>query len=64
MNATSDGNAYVFLCSENDRGGYVGIAWLSSTCETERFGRSSISEYLRNDIITASVSTLEISIVA
>ena len=53
--ATSDGNAYVYLCSENDAGGVVGIAWLSGTCYFNRFARSSINEYLRNDAVTAQV---------
>ena len=54
--ATSLANAYVFLCSENDQGGTVGIAWLSGTCDSTRYGRSSINEYLYNDVVTASVS--------
>ena len=54
--ATTDANAYVFLCSENDRGGIVGIAWVDGTCEPTNFGRSSISEYVQNDIVTAAVS--------
>ena len=53
--ANSDGNAYVYLCSQNDAGGVVGIAWLSGTCDTTRFGRSSINEYLGNDAVTAQV---------
>ena len=54
--ATSSANAYVFLCSENDQGGVVGIAWLSGTCSSSRFGRSSVNEYLRNDAVTGAVS--------
>ena len=53
--ATSNANAYVFLCSENDQGGVVGIAWLRGTCDSTNFGKSSINEYLSNDEITAGV---------
>ena len=54
--STSDGNAYVFLCSQNNQGGVVGIAWVRGTCSGTRFARSSVNEYLSNDIVTASVS--------
>ena len=57
--STSLANAYVFLCSENDRGGVVGIAWLSGTCDSTRYGRSSINEYLGNDAVTGSVSSID-----
>ena len=55
--ATSNANAYVFLCSENDQGGVVGIAWLSGTCSSTRFGRSSVNEYLGTDVVTGAVSS-------
>ena len=54
--STSNGNAYVFLCSQNNQGGVVGIAWVRGTCSGTRFGRSSVNEYLSNDVVTASVS--------
>ena len=54
--STSNANAYVFLCSQGDQGGVVGIAWVGGTCSSIRYGRSSINEYLRNDAITGAVS--------
>ena len=54
---TSAANAYVYLCSQGDQGGTVGIAWVSGTCSFSRYGRSSINEYLRNDAITGAVSS-------
>ena len=53
--AASNANAYVFLCSQNDAGGVVGIAWVDGTCDSTKGYRSSINEYLRNDVVTASV---------
>ena len=49
-------NAYVFLCSENDQGGTIGIAWVATTCDRTQNYRSSVTEYLNNDVVTASVS--------
>ena len=54
--ATSNAYAYVFLCSQSDQGGVVGIAWLKGTCHPNRYVRSSINEYLRNDAVTGAVS--------
>ena len=54
--ATSAANAYVYLCSQGDQGGVVGIAWLSGTCNSNRFVRSSVNEYLGNDAVSGSVS--------
>ena len=54
--STSNGNAYVFLCSPNNQGGVVGVAWVGGTCDDSRFARSSVIEYLSNDVVTASVS--------
>ena len=54
--ASSAANAYVYLCSQGDQGGVIGIAWLRGTCNPNRYTRSSINEYLVNDVITASVS--------
>ena len=56
--AASNANAYVFLCSQNDQGGVVGIAWVDGTCDSTKGYRSSINEYLRNDVVTASVRFL------
>ena len=56
--STSNGNAYVFLCSQNNQGGVVGIAWVRGTCSSSRFARSSVNEYLNNDVVSASVSLL------
>ena len=61
-NSNSDANAYVFLCSENDLGGVVGIAWVGGTCASSRFGMSSINEYLRDDAVTGAVSLSNIKI--
>ena len=54
----SDANAYVYLCSEGNRGGVVGIAWVRGTCNTYKDGyfKSSLNEYLRNDVTSAAVS--------
>ena len=57
--STSDGNAYVFLCYQNNQGGVVGIAWVRGTCSGSRFARSSVNEYLSNDVVTASVSIFQ-----
>ena len=61
-NSNSDANAYVFLCSENDLGGVVGIAWVGGTCASSRYGMSSINEYLRDDAVTGAVSLFNIKI--
>ena len=61
-NSNSDANAYVFLCSENDLGGVVGIAWVGGTCASSRFGMSSINEYLRDDAVTGAVSLFDVKI--
>merc|ERR1712038_1846177 len=58
--ATSNAYAYVFLCSQNDQGGVVGIAWLKGTCHPNRYVRSSINEYLSNDAISGAVIAHEI----
>ena len=54
----SGANAYVYLCSQNDQGGVVGIAWVFGTCQEQNYGyyKSSVNEYLRNDVETAAVS--------
>ena len=57
--STSDGNAYVFLCYQNNQGGVVGIAWVRGTCSGSRFARSSVNEYLSNDVVTASVGIFQ-----
>ena len=54
-NSNSNANAYVFLCSQNDEGGFVGIAWVGETCNVNKFRRSSISEYINDDLTTAAV---------
>ena len=51
----SNPNAYVFLCYKNDMAGDVGIAWRGGTCNPNQFARSSIVEYARDDVTTASV---------
>ena len=55
-------NAYVFLCSENDQGGTIGIAWVATTCDRTQNYRSSVTEYLNNDVVTASVSIFSNSV--
>ena len=35
--------------------GDVGIAWRGGTCNPNKFARSSIVEYARDDVTTASV---------
>ena len=57
-NNPSNANAYVYLCSQNNQGGVVGIAWLSATCDSTGRYRSSVNEYLGNDATTASVCNL------
>ena len=57
--STSLAYAYVFLCSENDQGGTIGIAWVGGTCSSTRYGRSSVNEYLNSDVITGGVSLIE-----
>ena len=57
-NNPSNANAYVYLCSQNDQGGVVGIAWVSSTCYWSQQYRSSVNEYLGNDATSASVCNL------
>ena len=52
----SGANAYVFLCSQGNQGGTVGIAWLGGTCDSSGYGRSSVNEYFFNDATTAEVS--------
>ena len=54
----SGANSYVYLCSQGDQGGVVGIAWISGTCDPEGYGRTSVNEYLGNDAVTASVSQI------
>ena len=54
-NAKSEPNAYVFLCSQNDQGGYIGVAIPRATCNPSKFNRISISEYVKNDVHTATV---------
>ena len=54
-NAESEANAYIFLCSQNDQGGYAGYARGSATCSNDKSERLSISEYLHNDVYTAAV---------
>ena len=57
-NNPSNANAYVYLCSQNDQGGVVGIAWVSATCDSTGRYRSSVNEYLGNDATSASVCNL------
>ena len=54
-NNPSNANAYVYLCSQNDQGGVIGIAWVGSTCYWSSQYRSSVNEYLGNDATSASV---------
>ena len=50
----TDANAYVFLGHENNRPGTIGIAWINTTCAIKPY-RTSITEWFRNDAITAAV---------
>ena len=56
--ATPSANSYVFLCSQSNQAGVVGIAWLSGTCDSSGFGRSSVNEYFYTDASTASVRNI------
>merc|ERR1711936_457066 len=59
-NNPSNANAYVYLCSQNNQGGVVGIAWLRGTCDRTGRYRSSVNEYLENDATTAIIIAHEI----
>ena len=55
--SSTNSNAYVFLGYDNNRLGNIGIAWMNTTCARKRY-RTSISEWHRNDAVTAVVSFL------
>ena len=60
--ARNDGrnpNLFVFLTSQHDSSGNVGISWLGVVCEGDKGYRTSISEYYKNDLDTAEVSIFE-----
>ena len=48
-------NAYIFLGYENNLPGTIGIGWINTTCARKAY-RTSISEWFRNDAVTAVVS--------
>ena len=50
-------DAFVFLAFRNNEGGMNGIARIASTCATNPNLRSSLSEYIENDLTSAQVTT-------
>ena len=53
---TSDNaDSYALLSYENNAGGTIGIAWLRTTCHSERGLRTGITEHFRSDVVTAEV---------
>merc|ERR1712142_433340 len=55
-----DADSYSLISYENNAGGTIGIAWLRSTCSTDRAMRTNINEYFRGDIRTATIIVHEI----
>ena len=53
-----DADAYVMLSYEGSAGGVVGIAFLGTTCSSDRRLRTGITEYFVDDIMTAQVSCI------
>ena len=51
-----DVDVHVYLCYQNNQQGVAGTAWVRSTCSTHQYYRSTINEWLENDLNTARVS--------
>ena len=51
-----DVDVHVYLCYQNNQQGVAGTAWGRSTCSTHQYYRSTINEWLENDLNTARVS--------
>jgi len=53
-------NSYVYWAYRNDEPGTVGIAYFSTTCKKRVSSRTSLNEYMTNDLIAAQTVAHEI----
>jgi len=52
-------NSNVYLCSENDASGVVGLAWVGTICADPNY-RTAVVEYFQNDMKTAEILAHEV----
>ena len=57
--ADPDARAYVFMCSQENKPGTIGIAWVKASCADPKF-RTSINEYVNNDGYTGEIVAHEL----